>query len=312
MESLYGLLVVKNGYLIAEKYFNEGSLEQLSGRQSVTKSVTSALVGIALDRGDLSNVDQKMVDFFPEFLPMQDARKEQITIRHLLQMRAGYPREDEIPEYFNRMFDGTHKWLPHIQDFVLVDDPGTAWNYSNLTSHILGVILSRASGADLMLYAQEHLFEPIGADLNRWSPDADGYAMGCIEIYLTARDMAKFGLLYLDDGEYEGNQVIPADWVRDSLLSYTDVVYFTGGRSKGRYFGDLGYGYQWWSAKAGDHRFGYASGHGGQYIVLLDGLDMIIVTTADPLYYEHGGKAWSKEKAITELVGKFIKSLPSE
>jgi len=92
LETLYGLLVIKNGYLIAEGYFNDGSIEQVSSRQSVTKSYTSALVGIALDQGCLSDVDQKMMDFFPEFAgQIDDPRKEQITIRDMLQMRSGYP-----------------------------------------------------------------------------------------------------------------------------------------------------------------------------------------------------------------------------
>ncbi len=105
LETLYGLLVIKNGYLIAEGYFNEGSVEQLSGRQSTTKSYTSALVGIALDQGYLSSVDQKMMDFFPEFAgQIDDPRKEQITIRDLLQMRAGYPDEERTPPYLDILF----------------------------------------------------------------------------------------------------------------------------------------------------------------------------------------------------------------
>ncbi|MEJ2013994.1 MAG: serine hydrolase, partial [Anaerolineales bacterium] len=92
LKTLYGLLVIKNGYLIAERYFNEGSIDQLSGRQSMTKSVTSALVGIALDQGYLTSLDQRMMEFFPEFDDqITDPRKEQITIRQLLQMRGGYP-----------------------------------------------------------------------------------------------------------------------------------------------------------------------------------------------------------------------------
>jgi CubicO group peptidase (beta-lactamase class C family) len=140
LETLYGLLVVKNGYLIAERYFNEGEVDQLSGRQSVTKSVTSALVGIALDQGYLSSVDQKMMDFFPEFADqIDDPRKERITIRDLLQMRGGYPDEERTPPYLDRMFFRDNwSWLPHLVDFPLTSDPGTSFQYSNLTSHLLG------------------------------------------------------------------------------------------------------------------------------------------------------------------------------
>ena len=140
LSTLYGLMLIKNGYLIAERYFNEGAVDQLSGRQSATKSFTSTLVGIALDQGCLSSVDQKMMDFFPELADqITDPRKEQITIRHLLQMRAGYPDEERTPPYFEIMFfsDNWH-WVPHIVDFSLTSDPGTKFQYSNLTSHILG------------------------------------------------------------------------------------------------------------------------------------------------------------------------------
>ena len=165
LETLYGLLVIKNGSLIAEKYFNAGSIDQLSGRQSATKSFTSALVGIALDQGYLSSLDQRMLEFFPELEgQITDPRKEQITIRQLLQMRGGYPDEERTPPYFDIMFfsDNWH-WVPHLVDFPLVCDPGAGFNYSNLTSHLLGVILARACGTDLMSYAQANLFTPIDA-----------------------------------------------------------------------------------------------------------------------------------------------------
>jgi len=314
LETLYGLLVIKNGHLIAEEYFNEGSVDQLSGRQSATKSFTSALAGIALDQGYLSSVDQKMMDFFPEFADqIDDPRKEQITIRHLLQMRAGYPWEGRTPPYFDILYlrDNWH-WRPHLFDFPLVDDPGTKFNYSNLTSHLLAVIVARACDTDLKSYAQEHLLSPIGAEVGDWTPDPDGYRWGWGEIYLTARHMGKFGLLYLNDGEWEGKQVLSADWVTDSLQRYSEGINFTGWFSSkaGRYLRDIGYGYQWWSARAGDHRFDFAWGHGGNLIVLLDEFDMVIVTTADPLYHLPEEKGWKYEGAIIDVVGKFIKSLP--
>jgi CubicO group peptidase (beta-lactamase class C family) len=317
LETLYGLLVIKNGYLIAEEYFNKGMVEQLSGRQSATKSYTSALVGIALDQGYLLSVDQKIMDFFPEFAEqIKDPRKEQITIRNLLQMRAGYPDEESTPPYLEVMFfsDNWH-WVPHIVDFPLISDPGAEFNYSNLTSHLLGVIVARACNTDLKSYSQEYLFSPINAEVGDWSTDADNYNMGALEIYVTARDMAKFGLLYLRDGEYEGNQVLSADWVKESLQTYSeDIKVGEWLTSRYGYFRDIGYGYQWWSARVGDHHFNYASGHGGNYIILLNELDMLIVTTADPLYGSDfaGEGGWKYEGAINNLVGKFIKSLPRE
>jgi CubicO group peptidase (beta-lactamase class C family) len=315
LSTLYGLLVIKNGHLIAEGYFNAGAVEQMSARQSVTKSYASALVGVALDQGYLSSVDQKMMDFFPELAgQIKDPRKEQITIGDLLQMRAGYPDEEVMRQYLDSLFftENWH-WIPRLVDFPLVSDPGAEFRYSNLTSHLLAVIVARAVNTDLESYGQENLFSLIDAQVGDWSRDADDYNFGCFEISFTARDMAKFGSLYHNDGEYEGRRVLSADWVRESLQRYSEGINRTGETSSklGRYFSDIGYGYQWWSATVGERHFDYAAGHGGQLIVLLDDLDMIIVTTADPLYDLPAEKGWQFEGPIVDLVGKFIESLPT-
>jgi CubicO group peptidase (beta-lactamase class C family) len=146
-----------------------------------------------------------------------------------------------------------------------------------------------------------------------WYPDADDYNIGSMGIFVSARDMAKFGSVFLHGGEYQGDQVISANWVMDSLQRYSEGIK-RGGEISSKYgsFRDLGYGYQWWSARAGKLHFNYASGHGGKYIILLDELDMIIVTTADPLHGIFGSESWKHEGAINNLVGEFINSLPSE
>lgn len=307
LETLYGLLIVKNGYLIAEKYFNEGAIDRENQLQSATKSYTSALVGIALDQGCLSSADQKMMDFFPELSgQIEDPRKEQITIRDMLQMRAGYPDEETDPALFDALLSGDY--LPLIIHFPLVSDPGTEFHYSGLTSHWLGVIVARACDTDLKSYAQEHLFTPIAAEVgDEWIRDRDGYYIGLAGMHASARDMAKLGLLYLNNGQYEGRQIISADWVQDSLQTYSQDARNNVGR-----FRDIGYGYQWWSASVGDHRVNFAWGHGGQLIVLLDEFDMVIVTTADPFWQQHDDESWKHEKASFNLVDKFIRSLPSD
>ena len=313
LETLYSLLVIKNGYLIAEDYFNEGSIDQKDRLQSVTKSYASALVGIALDQGYLSSVDQKMLDFFPEVADqITDPRKEQITIRDLLQMRAGYPWEETDPALWDGLLSGHYP--PLIEEFPLVADPRTEFNYSNLSSNWLGIIVDRATGMNLKAYAEENLFLPLGVEAGEWGTDAEGHNNGCGDLHLTPRDAAKFGLLYLNDGEHDGNQVVPADWVHDSLQRYSEDINLTGGfpANWGLTITDLGYGYQWWSATAGEHHFDYAAGHGGQLIVLLDELDMVIVTTSYPFYLQHDAEAWKHELAIINLVGEFIKSLPTE
>jgi len=313
LETVYSLLVIKNGYLIAEDYFNEGSVDQKDRLQSVTKSYTSALVGIALKQGYLASVDQKMLDFFPEVAcQITDPRKEQITIRHLLQMRAGYPWEETDPALWEGLLSGYYP--PLIEEFPLIADPGTEFNYSNLSSNWLGIIVDRACGTNLKAYAEENLFLPIGVEVGEWGTDAEGHNNGCADLHLTARDAAKFGLLYLNDGVYEGNQVVPANWVHDSLQRYSEDINVTGGfpANWGLSFRDVGYGYQWWSARVGEHHFDLAWGHGGQLIVLLDEFDMVIVVTSYPFWLQHDAEAWKHELANVNLVGEFIKSLPSE
>jgi formylglycine-generating enzyme required for sulfatase activity/CubicO group peptidase (beta-lactamase class C family)/pimeloyl-ACP methyl ester carboxylesterase/predicted small lipoprotein YifL len=310
-ESLYGLLLIKNGYLIAESYFNGGGREQITNLASMTKSYISALVGIALDQGCMSSVDQKMMDFFPEFADqITDPRKEQITIGDMLAMRSGYPWEAITPPYGDLLYSSNDLWLPHIVDFPLTSDPGTEFAYSNLTAHLLGIIVARACGTDLLTFGQQYLFSPMNARVGLWWSDADGYYKGDSRIYLTARDAAKLGLLYINHGEYEGNRIFSADWVSESLQAYSDGIY---GNHVGNYLSDIGYGYLWWSAKAGNHHFYYAWGAGGNLIILLDELNMVIVITADfapEVLWD--SQAWEKEKAIIDLVGQFIASLPGE
>jgi CubicO group peptidase (beta-lactamase class C family) len=313
LETIYSLLLVKNGYLIAEHYFNEGSVEQKARLQSVTKSYTSALVGIALDQSYLSSVERKMLDFFPEIADqITDPRKEQVTIQHLLQMRAGYPSEETDPSLWQGLLSG--HYVPLIEEFALTADPGTAFCYSNLSSNWLGIIIARACNTSLKSFAEEHLFSPIEVEVGEWGTDAEGNNLGCGDLHFTARDAARFGLLYLNDGEYEGKQLIPADWVRESLQRYSDDINVTGGfpANRGLCISDIGYGYQWWSARAGEYYFNFAWGHGGQLIVLLDELDMVIVVTSDPFYLQHDAESWKHESANINLVGKFIESLPNE
>jgi CubicO group peptidase (beta-lactamase class C family) len=306
LERLYGLLVVKNDHLIAEEYFNEGSVEQKARVQSVTKSFTSALVGIALDQGCLSSVDQKMIDFFPQYADqITDPRKEQITIRDMLQMRAGYPSEESDPALWDGLLSGHYP--PLIEAFPLIDDPGTEFHYSNLTSNWLGITVDRACGMNLKSYAEEHLFLSTNIDAGEWGTDWEGHNNGSGDLHLKARDMARFGLLNLNGGDYQGSQIIPVGWVHDSLQTYSEHA-----RDNIGDFRDIGYGYQWWSARAGERQVNFAWGHGGQLIVLVDELNLVIVVTADPFYLEHNSESWKHEKAHISLIADFISALPGE
>ncbi len=150
------------------------------------------------------------------------------------------------------------------------------------------------------------------AEVGEWTQDRDGYYIGGADFRFTARDAAKFGLLYLNDGEYEGNQVVPANWVRESLQRYSEDITEGGivSGEVGRYLRHVAYGHQCWPASAADHRSHYAWGHGGQLIILLDELEMVVVVTADPFYLQHDDESWKHERANVNLVGKFIEALP--
>ncbi len=306
LETPYSLLVVKNGHLIGEWYYRAGSPEQQLAVASVTKSYTSALVGIAIDEGCIPSVDEPMMTYFPELAGrLDDARKEQITIRELLQMRAGYKWEEASDEGMALLYGrfDTHSLI----DVPLVRDPGTGWDYSNLSAHLLAVILARACDSpDLMDFATEHLFEPLGTTPGSWIEDRDGYRHGHADIQLTARDMARFGQTYLDGGVYDGEQVIPPAWIHESWQRYTEGGWYY---KVGSHWHDS-YGYLWWIIDAGPHTYYLAWGHGGQQIAVIPDQDMVVVLTADPLWGEHGDGPWALEKANLNLVADFVAGLP--
>jgi CubicO group peptidase (beta-lactamase class C family) len=309
LDTLYGLLLVKNGHLVAEEYFNGGEIDARTDLASVTKSFTSALMGIALEECYLDGVDQRMIEFFPAYKDkLDDPRKAEITIEQMLQMRSGYPWEEFTYPYLNTLFSSPD-WLPFLVEFPLTSDPGTQFAYSNLTAHLTGVIVAKSCATGLAVLVEDYILGPIDAQMGTWAYDPNGFNYGSGSLALTARDAARFGRLYLENGVYQGWQVIPRGWVEKSLARYSTGIY---NNRLGKYLVKVGYGYFWWSAKAGKHEFNYAWGHGGNLIVLVHDLDLVIVTTADTLPGLSGDESWEKEGAIIDVVGKFIKSLPAE
>ena len=311
LDSVFSVLVIKNGNLIAEDYFNGGTIEQKVLLQSVSKSFISTLVGLALEQGCLGSLDQRLLEFFPEYvLQIKDPRKSDITLRHMLQMRSGYPWEETHPDLMAAMWKGDNP--PLVADFPLTENPGTVFQYSNITPALLAEIVSRACDTNLKEFSEENLAGPLGVEFGEfWPNENDDYHP---LFHLSARDLAKYGLMYLDDGEFNEQQIVSTEWVQASLDSYSENV-STGAPQNGkmgRYFREIGYGYQWWNARVGDHSFNYAAGHGGQLIILLHDLDMVVVTTAEPFFMQHDGNSWKNEKAIINMVGEFVDSLPSE
>ncbi|MCB2210043.1 beta-lactamase family protein [bacterium] len=308
LDTLYSVLVIKDGYLISEQYFNEGSVEQKALMQSVSKSYFSAFVPVAIEQGCIPGIDARLVDYFPEMADqITDPRKNQITVEDILQMRSGYPDEETDQAYMDALYWGLYP--PLIEAFPLRCDPGTCFNYSNVSYSLLAILLSRACDTDLKVLAQENLFGPMDMELGTWTTDREGNYIGSGGMHTTARDAARFGQVFLDGGQYKGSQVVSSEWVEDSLTSYSENAKNYG---MSLVFKDLGYGYGWWTARVGDRDFSFAWGHGGQYIVLLEDLDMVIVTTADPFIGEHSDDSWANEKAIINMIGRFIKTLPGE
>jgi CubicO group peptidase (beta-lactamase class C family) len=305
IDRIYSVLVLKNDKVVAEQYFNGYIKYNNNLIQSATKSYFSTLVGIALDKGCLTSLDQKMMDFFPEYAShIEDQRKFDITIRQLLQMRSGFPSEEE-PEY-SYIFESAGGLLSAIVEFPLIRAPGTGFAYTNISPHTLGVIVSRACNVELEEFIQDNLFSPLEVNMNFvfWDPFGNLYPV----FSSTPRDLAKFGLLYLNQGVFNGKQIVSPEWVDESLQVYTEHISLI---NSGPNFSDMSYGYQWWFAKSGEHEYYFAAGQGGQMIVVLFDLDMLIVTTADPFQGNSSG-SWETTSAIFNLVGDFITSLPAD
>jgi len=307
LESIHSLTVIKDGHVVAQGYFNGTGPELSQNVQSVTKSYTGALVGIAIEQGCIAGVDEPMMTYFPELAGrVRDARKEQITVGQLLQMRAGYPWLEASAEGLELLF---HGFAPsNVVDVPLARDPGTGWDYSNLSSHFLAIAVARAcADEDLLDFAQEHLFDPLATTPSDWTRDWEGYRLGYTELFVTAQEMARFGQMYLDGGVVDGEQVVPAAWVEESWTPYTEGAWYY---KVGDNFDRTAYGYQWWIIDAGPHTYRLAWGHGGQQIAVLPELGLVVVVTADPLYGELGDKPWALEKANLNLVADFIAGLP--
>ena len=295
--------VVRHGTLVAEAYFHGENVHSANPIQSATKSFTSALLGIALDRGLLSDLDESMVDFFPGFVtPTMDARKRNITIRHLLQMRAGYPSDGDGDLVAQLNADGN--WLRFAFQHPLASSPGEGWAYSNLSAMLLGGILTTATGTSALAFAEEYLFEPAGMQPTSWFADPQGYHVGSGGLNVRPRDLARFGLLYLHGGRWGGREVIPSDWVAESWQDHSPTTL-----GDLYYFRDCRYGYLWWHAQTGGRNMWFAGGQGGQFVVVVPSLDMVVVTTAFHFNGYPRAEAERSERALTRVVDGLLRSV---
>lgn len=266
---LHSLLISRGDEVVFERYYNGRTAQQPANMKSASKSVISALVGIALDRGEIDSVESRLADFFPEFInPSRNADKLTITIEDLLTMQSG------LETTSNRNYGKwvlSDNWIEFAIDQPLIAEPGTRMLYSTGSTHLLSAILTRATGMDTKQYAQQVLTSPLGYGMSYWSQDPQGIYFGGNDMEMTPRQMLKFGQLYLNDGVYEGAQVISTDWVRNSHLPHA-----VSPRGQGRH-----YGYGWWLRDLAGLQVPVAWGYGGQLIFVVKPLDLVIVATSD-------------------------------
>jgi CubicO group peptidase (beta-lactamase class C family) len=251
----------------------------------VTKSFTSALIGIAIDKGHIESIDQKVLDFFPEYTPdVHDPLKRGMTIRHLLTMTAGFRwrtgarAQEQLVDRLRRSPD----WVKFILDLPTEARSVGKFRYNSAASHLLSAIITRATGQCAEDFAAEHLFAPIGMRLpdperqhtfsrgdvflsraGGWPKDPQGNSTGGWGMVLRPRDMARFGYLYLNRGRWDGAQIIPETWVADSITMHTP-----------------GYGYQWWLREMNGVFVFSADGRGGHHIFVVPEKDLVVVVAS--------------------------------
>jgi CubicO group peptidase (beta-lactamase class C family) len=263
---LNSLLIARGDSLVVERYFRGLDAGEQTNLKSASKSILSALVGIALEEGHLDSLDQPIAPFFPEILADAPPQKRQITLRDLLTMRAGL--ESTSFGNYGAWVTSDH-WVRDALTRPLVHPPGTEMMYSTGTSHLVSAILTKATGMSTKAYAQSRLFEPLGIRPPSWQRDPQGIYFGGNNMALTPRAMLKIGQLYLNDGRYRGQQILPEGWAHESTRRYV-LDTFRG----------FTYGYFWWIDTFDGVRTHFAWGYGGQYIYVVPGLDLVVACTS--------------------------------
>ncbi len=292
------ILLIRNGNLFAESYYNGYDRYTAHNVRSVSKSILSTLIGIALQENYLQSLDQRVLDFFSEYhSPYLDPRKYNITIEHLLTMKAGFGSDTFT---YNYIYNSSN-WVQSTVYLPLVYSPGAQFSYSTFGTHLLSVILSKATGMSTLEFANRYLFAPLQIFLHEWEKDPQGYYFGGNNMFFTPRDMARFGALYLHNGVLNDRQIVSGAWVQESLQNYTG---YTGGE-----WGNLQevrYGYLWWLGRLNEYEIIFALGIGGQYIIVIPELEMIIVTTAvtgSDIVWE---EAYEQERSILDFIANYI------
>lgn len=280
MDALTSLIVARRDSVLVENYYRGLRPSQTINVKSVSKTLLSPMVGIAIRDGLLEGVDQPISELLPDYYEVLagrgalDPRKKEIDVGHLLSMRTGI----ETASFGNYgAWVASPDWAYDQLRRPMVCDPGECHEYSTGNTHLLSVILTRRSGKSLRRYMLDELFRPMDVPLGEWDRDPQGRYLGGNNMSLRPRDMLKFGQLYANGGRYEGRQIVPEEWIEASWRP-TGTSPWNG----------HGYGYLWWMRRWGGERAYFAWGYGGQFIVVVPRLDLVIVATSSLRARERG------------------------
>ncbi len=268
-EKINSVILIRNGKLIYEQYFHHTEPDAAYPVYSVSKSILSALTGIAIREGYLSGTDERIADLMPErFTDRDSSSLSQLTVEHLLTMSGGLRSVDPIINSWYR----SNSWINFVLDQPALADAGLRFDYNTGLTHLLSAVLTEASGMSTKELADKYLFGPMAITNYEWEKDPEGYYIGGTKLSMTARDMAKFGYLYLHHGNWEGEQLIPKEWIEQSLASSHTAS---------------DYGYLFWleelTVSSGQMLQTFeANGYGGQHVRIVPALDAVIVVTSNP------------------------------
>lgn len=266
--NIHSLMMVRNGEVFLDAYFYPYDGSTYHDMASVTKSVMTTLIGIAVDQGKI-DLDEPMLSFFPDrTIANLDARKERITVRHMVSMTSGFrciarPSEVTLEEMM-----ASPDWVQFALDRPMAAEPGTRFVYDSPGMHLLSAILQEATGMTAMEYARENLFEPLGITDVHWVVDPQGIYRGSGALSLHPRDAAKLGLLFLYQGRWEEKEIISSDWIAEATTKQVETGL--------DYSEDYGYG--WWISRE-ELVFFRADGSGGQRILVIPPMNLVLVTT---------------------------------
>lgn len=299
-----GLLIVKDGSIVAEAYFNGYNKDQPHNIMSVSKSMLSAITGMAFN-GDFGlDLENRVLDYFPEYVNDDlDPRKHDITIGHLLTMQLGIAGESEDDYGIYSALYNSENWIKSTIEYPLIQDPGESMKYNTFITHLLSGVITKATGQSTKAFADEQLFLPMGIDIDDWEQDPQGIYFGGNSMQITPREMAVFGLMYLNNGMVNGKQIVQEAWVEQTLQPSTN---FTHPNEWGTWK-NYNYASLWWLGQFNGYDSFMGYGYGGQFLIVFPNLNLIIVSTAKHNVPPEATN--EQEWSIFELVTRYI--LPS-